>query len=205
MIAIVDYGVGNLYSLKCSLSAIDVDCTVTGNRSVLQNADSIILPGVGAFEDAIFKLREHGLDQVVVEEAKKGKPLMGICLGMQMFYETSYEYGTHEGLGLIAGSIGNMTDDVLGAGLKVPHMGWNDLIIERESPLLENTCAGGFVYFVHSYYAPVSADTIASAQYGPVSLTAALQRDNVFGTQFHPEKSGSVGLGILRAFAGIKA
>ncbi|MDD3394304.1 MAG: imidazole glycerol phosphate synthase subunit HisH [Anaerotignum sp.] len=202
MIAIVDYGVGNLFSLKSSLGVIGAEVQVTGDPEVLRSSDKIILPGVGAFEDAIGKLRETGLDKVILEEAKKGKPLLGICLGMQMLFEKSYEYGDHEGLGLIEGSVKPIAP-VIGKGLKVPHIGWNALVFSKErekSVLYRYLEEGECVYFVHSYAAmDCSMAVTATAEYG-VMLTASVEKENVYGTQFHPEKSGEVGLKILKAF-----
>ena len=200
MVAIVDYGVGNLFSLKSSLAAIGAEVTVTGDADVIRSADRIILPGVGAFGDAAAKLRESGLDKVVTNEAKKGKPLMGICLGMQLLLEKSFEYGEHEGLGLIKGEIRPITD-VIPEGLKVPHIGWNALTFKGEkSPIFKYINEGDHVYFVHSFYgADCDESVIATAEYG-ATLTAAVARDNVYGCQFHPEKSGDVGLRILKAF-----
>lgn len=199
MVAIVDYGVGNLFSLKSSLTAIGADVVVTSDAEVLAKADQIILPGVGAFADAARKLRESGLDSVLRELAASGKPLMGICLGMQMLFEKSYEYGEHEGLGLIPGSVKPIAD-VIPADYKIPHIGWNALHFRRENPLFTYIHEGDCVYFVHSYYAADCDDAvIATAEYGP-ELTAAVTRGNVYGCQFHPEKSGAVGLAILRAF-----
>jgi len=199
MVAIVDYGVGNLFSLQSSFAAIGAEVTVTADCAVLEAADSIILPGVGAFEDAAKKLRSSGLDKTILELAAKGKPLMGICLGMQMLFERSYEYGCHEGLGLIKGSVRPIRD-VIPADYKIPHIGWNGLILKKESPLLKYVNEGDCVYFVHSYYAADCEDAvIATAEYGP-ELTAAVASGNVFGCQFHPEKSGDVGLKILKAF-----
>ncbi|MBQ2244948.1 MAG: imidazole glycerol phosphate synthase subunit HisH [Oscillospiraceae bacterium] len=203
MVAIVDYGVGNLFSLEQSLNAIGGRPTVTADPEVLKKADQIILPGVGAFEDAAKKLRSSGLDQVLRELAAAGKPLMGICLGMQMLFEKSYEYGEHEGLGLIPGQVVGM-QGVIPADYKIPHIGWNALIFKKASPLFKYIREGDCVYFVHSYYATDCDDAvIATAEYGP-ELTAAVARGNVMGCQFHPEKSGTVGLAILRAFLEMK-
>ncbi len=199
MVAIVDYGVGNLFSLRSSLSSIGVDAIVTGNKDEIEKAEKIILPGVGAFGDAAEKLRETGLDKVVINEAKKGKPILGICLGMQLLLEKSYEYGEHDGLGLISGEI-RPIEDVIGKDLKVPHIGWNALSFKKESDLFRYIKDGDFVYFVHSFYgADCEENVIATAEYG-AELTAAVQNENVYGCQFHPEKSGEVGLKILRAF-----
>ena len=200
MIAIVDYGVGNLFSLEQSFRAIGAEVTVTADPEVLRSADKILLPGVGAFGDAAEKLRATGLDKVVVEEAQKGKPLMGICLGMQLLFEEGHEYGCHKGLGLIPGKVVSMKD-VIPRELKIPHMGWNALIFKKESPLFSKIQPGDCVYFVHSFYAAdCEPSVIATAEYG-AELTAAVQKGNVFGCQFHPEKSGPVGLRILQAFA----
>ncbi|MBQ8174231.1 MAG: imidazole glycerol phosphate synthase subunit HisH [Clostridia bacterium] len=201
MIAIVDYGVGNLFSLRSSLVAVGAEVVVTDDPCVLRAADKIILPGVGAFEDAARKLRESGLDTVVIEEAKKGKPLLGICLGMQMLFDRSYEYGEHRGLGLVPGSVRPIAD-VIPADLKIPHIGWNALHFGgKKHPLFRYLNEGDHVYFVHSYYAAECEESvIATAEYG-APLTAAVARGNVMGCQFHPEKSGRVGLSILRAFA----
>ena len=199
MIAIVDYGVGNLFSLESSFAAIGQNVTVTGDERVLREAERIVLPGVGAFGDAAEKLRATGLDAVVIDEAAKGKPLLGICLGMQLLFEKSYEYGEHAGLGLIPGAVRPIRD-MIPAQYKIPHIGWNALRFTRESPLLRYVKEGECVYFVHSYYAADCAESvIATAEYG-AELTAAVQRGNVYGCQFHPEKSGPVGLSILRAF-----
>lgn len=203
MVAIVDYGVGNLFSLECSLNAIGAEVTITADPEVLKAADQIILPGVGAFEDAAKKLRATGLDAVLKELAAAGKPLMGICLGMQMLFEKSFEYGEHQGLGLIPGQVVPM-EGVIPGDLKIPHIGWNALKFTKESPLFSQIQDGDCVYFVHSYYAAnCDADVIATAEYG-ADLTAAVAKGNVFGCQFHPEKSGTVGLAILKAFTQLK-
>ena len=199
MIAIVDYGVGNLFSLISSFNKIGADIVVTADPQVISRADGIILPGVGAFEDAARKLRDSGLDKVIVEQAQKGKKLMGICLGMQMLFQQSYEYGCHEGLGLLKGNIVPMKDSIP-ADLKIPHIGWNALKFHKESPLFKYIKDGDCVYFVHSFYgADCESSVIATAEYG-APLTAAVADGNVYGMQFHPEKSGEVGLGILKAF-----
>lgn len=199
MISIIDYGVGNLFSLRSSLRAIGIDADYTGNPAEIRKADKLILPGVGAFRDAREALRSTGLDRVVQEEAGKGKPLMGICLGMQMLFDRSYEYGEYEGLGLIPGEIVPM-EGRIPKDLPIPHIGWNELMLKQPSPLMKNTANGDYVYFVHSYYAETSAEyVIATTDYG-VEMTAAVQKDNVYGCQFHPEKSSEVGLSILKAF-----
>lgn len=199
MIRIIDYGVGNLFSLRSSLRAIGIDADYTGNPAEIRKADKLILPGVGAFRDAREALRRTGLDRVVQEEAGRGKPLMGICLGMQMLFDRSYEYGEYEGLGLIPGEIVPM-EGRIPKDLPIPHIGWNELMLKQPSPLMKNTANGDYVYFVHSYYAETPAEyVIATTDYG-VEMTAAVQKDNVYGCQFHPEKSSEVGLSILKAF-----
>lgn len=200
MIAVVDYGVGNLFSLACSLDFIGAKSKVTSNARDIASADGVILPGVGAFADARKKLAASGLEDAVRDHAAKGKPLLGICLGMQMLFDKSLEYGTHEGLGFVKGTVKPIKDD-LKDDLKIPHMGWNSLDVTRPSPLFKYVKNGEYVYFVHSFYAADCADSvIATSTYG-IALTAAVQNGNVFGTQFHPEKSGQTGLNILRAFA----
>ena len=200
MIAIVDYGVGNLFSLKSSFAAIGQEAAVTGEAEVLRRADKILLPGVGAFGDAADKLRATGLDRVLIEEARAGKPLLGICLGMQLLFDRSLEYGVHAGLSLIPGEVRPIAE-CIPASLKIPHIGWNALHFTGEkSPLFRYIKEGDCVYFVHSFHAANCADSvIATAEYG-AELTAAVQKGNVLGCQFHPEKSGQVGLNILRAF-----
>ncbi len=200
MIAIIDYGVGNLYSLTCSLRHIGVEGVVTRDPGILRDADQIILPGVGAFGDAADKLRALRLDVLVKEQAALGKPLLGVCLGMQLLFDKGFEYGEHEGLGLIHGHVESMAPHV--GDRKVPHMGWNSLDIKQpEDPLLRDVKQGDFVYFVHSFYAAdCDQALVATAQYG-IPLTAIVRSANVVGTQFHPEKSGEIGLKILAAFA----
>ena len=198
MIAIIDYGVGNLFSLKSSFCAIGQEVKVTDNADEIRNADKIILPGVGAFEDAVKKLKNTGLDLVLKEEAAKGKPVMGICLGMQMLFERSFEYGCHEGLGLIKGDIIPFEGEI-DSSLKIPHIGWNALEIKEDLPVFKYIKNGDHVYFVHSYFAAVTDETIAKCEYGTV-FTAAVGKDNIYGCQFHPEKSGQVGLNILKGF-----
>ena len=198
MLAIVDYGVGNLFSLKSSFAAIGVEAVVSSDPEVIRSAERIVLPGVGAVEDAAKKLRNSGLAEVVVQEAKKGKPLLGICLGMQLLFDKSYEYGEHAGLGLIPGNVRPIAG-VIPPDYKIPHIGWNALKLAA-NPLWKYIREGDYVYFVHSFYAAdCDESVIASAEYG-APLTAAVARNNVYGCQFHPEKSGNVGLNILRAF-----
>ena len=200
MIAIIDYGVGNLFSLRSSLAMIGAETVVTGDAQTIRAADRLILPGVGAFGDARGKLADTGLDAVLLEEAAKGKRIMGICLGMQMLFDKSFEYGEHAGLGLIPGEVIPMAGK-LPDGLKVPHIGWNALDIAKPAhPLMKYTKDGDCVYYVHSFYASrCTENTLATSEYG-IDVTAAVAKDNVMGCQFHPEKSGTVGLNILRAF-----
>lgn len=202
MIAVIDYGVGNLFSLCRSLEAIGQEPVVTGDPALLRQADKLFLPGVGAFADAAAKLRQTGLDQVILEEAAKGKPLMGICLGMQLLFDESLEFGRYRGLGLIPGRVVPM-EGVIPADYKIPHIGWNALHFPPSKPrhkLLETVRDNECVYFVHSFYATDCDDAvIATTEYG-AELTAAVARGNVMGCQFHPEKSGDVGLAILKTF-----
>ncbi len=199
MIAIIDYGVGNLFSLNSSFKSIGIETIVTSDIEVIKNADKLILPGVGAFGDAAKKLRDSGLDVFVKEEALNGKPLLGICLGMQLLFEKSFEYGEHDGLGLISGEVVGM-EGKLPENLKIPHIGWNALTFTKQSPIFKYINDGDCVYFVHSYYAQnCDKALIATTDYG-MPITAAVQKDNIFGCQFHPEKSGNVGLNILKAF-----
>lgn len=203
MIAIIDYGVGNIFSLCSSFGAIGAEAVLTGDKDVVHRADKLILPGVGAFGDAAKKLRDCGLWDVVLEEAAAGKPLLGICLGMQLLFEESHEYGIHKGLGLIPGKVVPIAPEVP-VGTKIPHIGWNALHFPKDkpiSPLFDGLKEGDHVYFVHSYYATDCAEnTIATTEYY-AELTAAVAKGNVYGTQFHPEKSGEVGLRILKNFA----
>lgn len=200
MLVIVDYGVGNLFSLKSSFAFIGEEAVVSGDAVEIEKADRIILPGVGAFEDAADKLRKTGLDKVVCKKAAEGTPIMGICLGMQMLFEKSLEYGENEGLGLIKGTVVAMKG-VIPDELKIPHIGWNALRIKGEKhPIFKYVNEGDHVYFVHSYYAAQCDESvIATAEYG-TELTAAVGKGNVCGCQFHPEKSGTVGLNILKGF-----
>ncbi|MBQ9113801.1 MAG: imidazole glycerol phosphate synthase subunit HisH [Clostridia bacterium] len=200
MIAIIDYGVGNLFSIKSSFEAVGADTVVTSDPKAIRNADKIMLPGVGAFEDAARKLKESGLGEIVKEEAAKGKPLLGVCLGMQLLFERSHEYGVHEGLGILKGDVVPMKG-YIDDKLKVPQIGWNALKFTKESPLFKYIKNGDFVYFVHSYFASGCEDSLAAVTEYDKDLTAAVSKGNVYGCQFHPEKSGDVGLNILRAFS----
>ena len=200
MIGIIDYGVGNLFSLRSSFEAIGQEVVISGEEEVLAKADKLILPGVGAFEDAAKKLRQNGLDRFVREQVALGKPLLGICLGMQMLFERSYEYGVHEGLGLLKGEVVPM-EGKLPKELKIPHIGWNQLkFVNQDSLLLSGIREGDFVYFVHSYFASGCEDSLAAVTDYGMPITAMVEKGNIFGCQFHPEKSGNVGLSILRKF-----
>ena len=200
MIAIVDYGVGNLFSLVSSLKALGLTAEVTQDPAALRSADRIILPGVGAFGDAWAKLDATGLVPVLLEEAEK-KPFLGICLGMQLLFDRSFEYGEHPGLGLVPGEVADLREDLTDKALKVPHMGWNSLEIRRDDPLFQYISDGEYVYYVHSFYARSCADsTLAVSQYGSVAVTGVVRSGQVYGTQFHPEKSGDTGLRLLKAF-----
>lgn len=203
MIAVIDYGVGNLFSLCSSLKKIGAQCCVTDSAKEIEKADKLILPGVGAFGDAADKLKKSGLADIVKQSAEDGKPLLGICLGMQMLFEKSYEYGEHEGLGLIKGVVRPLSDFI--SGLKIPHMGWNSLDIkDKDCPILRNSKSGDYVYFVHSFCGVCSDDSqLAATTFYGTNITAVVERGNIFGTQFHPEKSGETGLKILQAFAGM--
>ena len=199
MVGIIDYGVGNLFSLEASFRRIGEDVTVSSDIEILNTCDRLVLPGVGAFEDAAKKLRESGLGDYLKAQAAVGKPILGICLGMQLLFERSFEYGDHPGLGLLAGSVIPMAG-VIPTELKIPHMGWNKLTFTKDSRLFTHISEGDFVYFVHSYFATDCESSVSSvAEYGK-KLTASVEKDNIFGCQFHPEKSGSVGLNILKAF-----
>lgn len=203
MVAIIDYGVGNLFSLQCSLKKIGVEAVVTSDEKVIKEADRIILPGVGAFGDAAKKLRSSGLVELITEEAKNGKPFLGICLGMQLLFEKGFEYGEHEGLGFLKGNVIPL-ENKIPENLNIPHMGWNALdFVGGKSPIFKYINDGDFVYFVHSFYATDCDDSvIATSEYG-IPVTAAVGKGNIFGCQFHPEKSGDVGLKILKAFCEI--
>ena len=198
MVGIIDYGVGNLFSLQSSFKAIGEEAFVSGDAAELMKADRLVLPGVGAFEDAANKLRASGLDGFVRQQAAAGKPLLGICLGMQMLFEKSYEYGEHEGLGLLKGQVVPMAGKI-NPELKIPHMGWNALEVEQ-GRLLAGV-DGQYVYFVHSFFAEGCEESLSAVTEYDIPITAAVEQGNIFGCQFHPEKSGNVGLSILRKFA----
>ena len=201
MIAIVDYGVGNLFSLTCSLKALGLEAEVTRQPEKLRGADRIILPGGGAFGDAKAKLDETGLVPLLKEEAEK-KPFLGICLGMQLLFEKGFEYGEYEGLGFVGGEVVDLREDLTDKTLKVPHMGWNSLQIRREDPIFKYVKDGEYVYYVHSFYGRNCAEsTLATSRYGNVDVTGVVKSGRVYGTQFHPEKSGGTGLRLLKAFA----
>ncbi len=199
MVGIIDYGVGNLFSLRCAFERIGEQVVVSDNPEILSQADRLVLPGVGAFADAARKLQETGLGEYLKAQVAAGKPVMGICLGMQLLFERSFEYGEHPGLGLLKGSVVPMAG-VIPDNLKVPHMGWNKLEFTKSSRLFAHIREGDFVYFVHSYFAADCSDSVSSvAEYGE-KLTASVELGNIYGCQFHPEKSGQVGLNILKAF-----
>lgn len=197
MIAVIDYGVGNMFSLCRSLEKVGADSIVTSDFEQIKRADKLILPGVGAFGDAAKLIRQNGLDKLIIDECAAGKPLLGICLGMQLLFDKSYEYGEHSGLGLIGGEVLPLADYV--SGLKIPHMGWNSLDFVDDNPLFKSLNQGAFVYFVHSYFAKCNEGLSATADYG-IKVTAAVRKGNVYGVQFHPEKSGETGLKILKNF-----
>ena len=198
MVGIIDYGVGNLFSLQSSFKAIGEEAFVSGDAAELAKADRLVLPGVGAFEDAANKLRASGLDSFVREQVAAGKPLLGICLGMQMLFEKSFEYGEHEGLGLLKGQVVPMAGKI-NSDLKIPHMGWNALDVKQGRLLAD--VDGQHVYFVHSFFAEGCEDALSAVTEYDIPITAAVEKGNIFGCQFHPEKSGNVGLSILRKFA----
>lgn len=199
LVAIIDYGVGNLFSLNASLKKIGVEVTITNDIEEIAKASHIILPGVGAFKDAAQLLKQHKMDQAIIDNVGK-KPILGICLGMQLLFDTSFEHGEHTGLGLIPGEVVSIKDHLINKELKVPHMGWNKLIKTNPSPILKYTTDEDYVYFVHSYYARTPKQYITTVVDYDIEITASVQNGLIFGTQFHPEKSGECGLRILKAF-----
>jgi len=199
MIAIMDYGIGNLGSVKNALDHLGISNVITSDKDVILSADKIILPGVGAFSDAINTFKKYGFDKVINEAIKKNTPILGICVGMQMLFERDYEYGVHDGLGILEGEIIRFNDVVDGVKYKIPHMGWNQIKVIDDNPLLKGL-DGKYVYFVHSYYCPKSKDVSALTTYAGVEYVSVVRRGNVYATQFHPEKSGNVGLEILKNF-----
>ena len=201
MIAIIDYGVGNLFSLSSSLKAVGADTVITGDPDKIKRADKLILPGVGAFGDAIGKLKAEGLDKIIKNEAENGKPLLGICLGMQLLFDKSYEFGEYDGLGLIKGNVVPM-EGRIPESLKIPHIGWNALKIKKKIPAFSEIKDGDCVYFVHSFFADDCEESVAATTEYGIEITAAAANGNIVGCQFHPEKSGEIGLSILRAFCG---
>lgn len=195
MIAIIDYGAGNIKSLQSALTKLDIDSALTSNHQTIAASKAIILPGVGAFKDAMAALDQLGLTAVLQAEVAKGKPLLGICLGMQLLYETSYENGEWKGLGLLKGCV-----EKIDASVKVPHMGWNTLTHHCTHPILQGIDSGSYVYFVHSYYIDANRqETVSSTEYGG-QISAIVNRENIIGMQFHPEKSGPIGLQLLKNF-----
>lgn len=207
-IAIIDYGMGNLKSVQKAFTALGFDAEITTSRQVIQNAHKVVLPGVGAFRDAITELNETGLTEAIQEAVKTGKPFLGICLGMQLLFDKSYEYGEYEGLKILPGEIIKFKEEDMrlsnGEMLKVPHMGWNTLEVAKRAPLFEGLPDESSVYFVHSYYLQTTSDVVSSYTTYGTRIAVSAQKDNVFATQFHPEKSGDVGLQILRNFGGLK-
>lgn len=202
MIAIIDYGCGNLFSLSSSLKSLGIECKITGDKEEIAAADKIILPGVGAFGDAAKKLRDCGMDKLLRSLAAEGKPILGICLGMQLLFEKSFEYGAHAGLGLIKGYVGPLEGHIPN-NLKIPHMGWNKLNLVKDDPIFKYITPGDYMYFVHSFYArDCMESTLALAEYG-AAVPAVVRSGSVYGMQFHPEKSGSKGLALLKAFSEI--
>ncbi len=198
MIAIIDYGMGNLRSVQKAFEFLGFEAVVTSDTEVMEKADKLVLPGVGAFGDAIATIREKGFDKIIYKAVADNKPFLGICLGMQMVFDKSYEYGEYQGLGLIKGEVKLLPDNV-----KKPHIGWNNLNIKMRSPLFEGLPENPYVYFVHSYYLETDAPVIsATTDYGK-EIQIAVQKDNIFALQFHPEKSGDVGLQILKNFGGL--
>ncbi len=207
-IAIIDYGMGNLKSVQKAFKALGFNAEITSNPEEVIKAEKVILPGVGAFRDAIAELNSTGLGEATKEVVKKGTPLLGICLGMQLMFDKSYEYGEHQGLGILKGDIVAMTKEDMkeknGQILKIPHMGWNHLEISKNEPIYKGIKDGSSVYFVHSYYLETSEDIVSAYTTYGKTIAVSAQKDNVFATQFHPEKSGEVGLQILRNFGGLK-
>ena len=200
MIAVIDYGVGNLFSLKSSLDYIGLENIFTNSESEIRKADALILPGVGAFRDAIDILNKTGLGTIVKEEAENGKKILGICLGMQLLFDKSYEYGEYKGLGLINGDIVSMKDNLKNKKLKVPHMGWNSLKFLKDDTILKYINEGEYVYYVHSYYAENCNDSVIACSDYDIKIPGIVKNNNIYGIQFHPEKSGKTGLNILKAF-----
>ncbi len=198
MIAIIDYGMGNLRSVQKAFEYLGMEAVITEDIAVIQKADKIILPGVGAFKDAMETIRQKEIDKILLETVAQKKPLLGICLGMQMFFEKSYEYGEHKGLGILQGEIKRLPE-----GIKIPHMGWNSLNIKKEFPLFEGLPSEPYVYFVHSYYLQTEADIVSATTYYGKEIQIAAQKDKIFALQFHPEKSGEIGLKILENFGRI--
>lgn len=198
MIGIIDYGMGNLRSVEKAFQFLGFDAKVSNDVSFIENADKIVLPGVGAFEKAIDTVKKKGFDKIIKEQINKGKPFLGICLGMQMIFDVSYENGEFEGLGLIPGIVRRLPENV-----KIPHIGWNNLKLYKQEPLFKDLGENPYVYFVHSYYLETDAPVVSATTFYGKEIQVAVQKDNIFATQFHPEKSGDVGLKILKNFAEI--
>ena len=200
MIAVIDYGVGNLFSLKSSFDYVGLNTQITRDPEIIKNSSAVILPGVGAFRDAVMKLEELNLKKLLINEAQSGKMFLGICLGMQMLFDKSFEYGEYEGLGLIKGNIRPMKEKIKNTKLKIPHMGWNRLIFNNQDPILKYIDEKSYVYYVHSYYADMNNEDIISYSDYEINIPGIVRNGNVYGIQFHPEKSSDTGLNILKAF-----
>lgn len=201
MIGIVDYNMGNLASVINAFTKVGVDTTLESNPKGLEQYDKLILPGVGAFGDAMEHLKENGMDKAIVAYAKTGKPLLGICLGMQLLFESSEEFGSHKGLGLIPGKVVTFDENKFDHTLKVPHMGWNELFVQKETPIFQGLQKDFYLYFVHSYHAVCAEKyAIGKTHYG-YEFVSAVQNNNIYGIQPHPEKSHENGLKIIENFA----
>lgn len=197
-IAVIDYGMGNLRSVQKAFEFLGYEAKITNNIEEIRKANKVVLPGVGAFRDAITTLREKKLDEEIYRSVEEGKPFLGICLGMQLVFDKSYEYGEYEGLGILKGNIVRIPDSV-----KVPHMGWNSLKIEKRNPLFEGLPEEPYVYFVHSYYLETNSSIVSATTFYGKEIQVAAQEKNIYVTQFHPEKSGNIGLNILKNFGGL--
>ena len=203
MIAIIDYGIGNLGSVKNAFDSLGIESKITSDKNEILSADKVILPGVGAFGDAINTFRAKGFDVVIDEIIKKNTPLLGICVGMQILFDGSYEYGYHKGLGVFEGDFVKFDTNKDNVHYKIPHMGWNDIKVLKDNKLIKDL-KDNYVYFVHSYYMKDSKDALCYTEYAGQRFVSAVCRGNIYATQFHPEKSGEVGLNILKNFGSLK-